>query len=47
MIDLEHIQFSYTKEEVDTYMSDHNLRIEDLLLLLIERVSFTPIALLE
>lgn len=41
MIDLEHIHFSYTKEEVDTYMRDHNLRIEDLLLLLIERVFFT------
>ena len=47
MIDLDHIQFSYTKEEVDAYMSDHNLGIEDLLLLLIERVFFTSIALLE
>ena len=47
MIDLDHIQFSCTKEEVDAYMSDHNLGIEDLLLLLIERVFFTSIALLE
>ena len=47
MIDLDHIQFSYTKEEVAAYMSDHNLGIEDLLLLLIERVFFTSIALLE
>ena len=41
MIDLENIKFAYSKEEVDAYMRDHNLRIEDVLLLLIERVFYT------
>ncbi len=38
MIDLEHIQFSYSKEEVSAYLKENAVSVEDLLQLLIEKV---------
>ena len=38
MIDLEHIQFFYSKEEVSAYLTENAMSVEDLLQLLIEKV---------
>ena len=38
MIDLEHIQYFYSKEEVSAYLTENAMSVEDLLQLLIEKV---------